>query len=148
MADRGVPVGMALELGDVLGRLVVEGKLVLVNGDADQHAQHGLGDRGGGEAVAGRAAVLVALGEDGVALEDEQPGVGMRVEELVEQLLERGGGRGALELARLGGFAHAARRMELVHAAPDVDELAVGVRGCESTRRRQQQNCAKQPCLF
>jgi hypothetical protein len=46
--------------------------------------------------VAVGALVLVALGKDGVALEDEEPGVRMRVEESVEQLLQARVGRGAL----------------------------------------------------
>ena len=80
--------------------------------------------------MAGRAAVLVALGEDGVALEDQQAGVGMRVEEgLDEQLLQLRIGAVLLELARRVGLADAAGRMELVHAAPGFDELRIGVGG-------------------
>ena len=47
MADRGLAVGMALEVGHVLRRLVVERcDVAFVDGDADQHAEHGLRYRG------------------------------------------------------------------------------------------------------
>ena len=92
--------------------------------------------------MAGRAAVLVALGEDGVVLEDEQAGVRVRVEEGVEHLVELRIRRGALELARCDSALHAAGGMEFVHAAPDVDELGIGVGGGNSKDwERQKQNC-------
>jgi hypothetical protein len=44
------------------------------HGDADEHGDERLGHRVGGQAVGRCAVVLVALGQDGVALEDEQSG--------------------------------------------------------------------------
>ena len=81
---------MAFERRNVLVRAIFQRKFFLVDCNADEHAEHGLGDRGGGEAVACGASVLVALGEHGVALEDEEPGVAVRVEEVVEQRLQLG----------------------------------------------------------
>jgi len=66
------------------------------------------------------AAVLVALGEHGVALEDEQPGVAVGVEEGIEA--EVGNVFRALERERRCGLLHPAGRSELVHAAPDLDQ--------------------------
>src|SRR6185436_7999975 len=96
--------------------------------------------RGRGEAVPGIAAVLVALGKDGVALEDEEPGVAIRVQELVQP--EVGHAFGALERARRRGLLHPVGRIELVHAAPDVDQALgleedVLVRRCERQGREQ-----------
>src|SRR5687767_3378699 len=110
--------------------------------NSNEHREHGLHHRGRGEAVLGGAPVLVALGEDGVALEDEEPGVGVGVEEAVEELLQRGVGRGALEFPRRDRALHAARRMELVHAAPQVYELGVCVRCC-CCKTGEEETCEK-----
>src|SRR5262249_53904259 len=69
------------------------------------------------------AAVLVALGDDGVALEDEEAGVLVRVEKLVEAEVRRAAD--ALQRTGLRRPVHAVRRVDLVHVAPQVDELRV-----------------------
>ena len=108
----------------------------------------------------GGPSVLVALGEDHVVLEDDQPGVAVVVEKGIDAEL----GRRArpLQRPRLGGLLHAARRVQLVHAAVQVDD-ALGLRdllaramlldedafvGSGKRSPGNEKQSAKQLCLF
>jgi hypothetical protein len=116
---------MALQLGHVdVGAVVDRLDVLLVQRDADEHADDGLRHRHRGKEILGLALVLVALGEDVVAAHDEQPGVTVLAQELVDA--ERGLLRGALQRPRRIRFLHHARRIDDVVVAHHADEARLG----------------------
>jgi hypothetical protein len=76
---------MVLQPRDVFLRRVVDrGDLLVFQRDADQHSDQGLRHRHRDEAALGGAPVLVALCVDRVALHNEEAGVAIGREELVD----------------------------------------------------------------
>ena len=75
VAQRRAPVLGAGKLGHVGGRGIIDrADVALGDRDADEHRRHGLGHRPRREAMPVRAAILVALDEDGVTARDQQAG--------------------------------------------------------------------------
>lgn len=132
MTNRSLAVGGALQLRDVLVRAIVE-RLDLSFGErhSDEHRDDGLRHRVGGHPVIGRAVVLIALREDGVVLQDQQPcgaGAGQvvvqpRLPRLV-RVLGRGLGRRALQKSYARASGHLAGRKDFVEVADQAHQAA------------------------
>ena len=132
MTNRSLAVGGACQLRDIrLGAIVNGPNISFVQRDADQHRDDRLRHRKGRHALLGRAVVLIALDEDGVASEDEEARGAVARQEVVEipglglvGVPDRGFGRGALQRPHLYAAIHLVRRKDFVEAAHHAHQTA------------------------
>jgi hypothetical protein len=132
VTKRRLTVRRAGQLRDVLcGRIIERLDLALGERDSDEHGDDRLRRRVRNHPVFRRTVVLVALGENGVALQDQQP-CGAVARQVVVQpatlglvgVTDRRLGFGALQRPCLRAVGHLARWKDFVVVAHRADEAA------------------------